>query len=312
MAEHWIEAAQALEIAGDPISLCTRLHAGLITARARTFSSAGQEAHGVAVPKKFWWATGRAALEQDWTSGDFSTWIDQRQQLFAFGVTFSLSSVLEMVPSDKRALIARNLSVAGSREWVPAKEARRLADDRFRPDLMTAGSAIVEQARLGFASARAVLAQGSTDGPTARDWDWDWEEREWDVPTWFWTGFTGADRSSQDWDIGRFAGRGQAPDKTRWITLSGVHFLRANIDALDPNSAPDKAPETSKGRPPKYDWPTAISTCWGRINRGELTVSSQSEVEKLLIEILRVGDDEPGESTVRPFARNIWVEVSKP
>ena len=310
MAEHWIEAAQALEIAGDRISLCTRLHAGLITARARTFSTAGQEARGVAVPKKFWWATGHEALEQDWTSGDFSTWIDRSQQLFAFGVTFPLSAVLEMVAFENRALIARKLSVAGSTDWVPAKEARRLAYDRFHHNPMTAGTAIVEHARLGFVGARAVLAQGSMGGPNESNWVW--EEREWDVPTWFWTEFTGANQSSQEWELGRFAGRGLAPDKTRWITLSGVHFHRASLDALDPFSAPVESPESNRGRKPKYDWPAAISTCWGRIYRGEPPVSSQADVEKLLIAILRVGDDEPGESTVRPFASQIWAEYSKP
>lgn len=310
MAEHWIEAAQALEISGDRISLCTRLHAGLIAARARTITVEGQTAHGATVPASFWWAKGHEALEQDWASGDFSTWIDREKQVFVFGVTFALSAVLEMMPFERRALIARELSVAGSPDWIPAKEARRLAYDKFRQNPMTAGTAIVEQARLGFVGARAVLAQGSMGGPNESDWTW--EEREWDVPTWFWTEFTAADQSSQDWELGRFAGRGLAPDKTRWITLSGVHFHRGSLDALDPNSPSVEAPESNRGRKVKYDWPAAISTCWGRIYRGEPPVSNQADVEKLLIAILRVGDVEPGESTVRPYASQIWAEYSKP
>lgn len=310
MAEHWIDAAEALEIAGDRISLCTRLYAGLIPARARTLTIDDKSADGATVPKSFWWAKGHAALEQDWASGDFSTAIDREKQVFAFGVTFSLSAVLEMVAFEDRALIARRLSAAGSGGWVSAKEARRLAYDRFRQNPMAAGSAIVEQARLGFISARAVLAQGAigSDG----EGGWKWEEREWDVPTWFWTGFTATNSSSQDWELGRFAGRGFAPDGTHWITLSGMHFHRASLNALDPNSQAIEAPESNRGRRPKYDWPAAVSTCWGRIFRGEPPVSSQSDVEKLLIAILRVGDDEPGESTVRPYASQIWAEYSKP
>lgn len=310
MAEHWIDATQALEIAGDRIALCTRLHAGLIAARARTLTMDGEEAHGVAVPKSFWWATGHEALEQDWASGDFSTWIDREKQVLAFGVTFPLSGILEMVTFEQRAMIAHKLSVAGSPDWIPAKEARRLAYDRFHHNPMMAGTAIVEQARLGFVGARAVLAQGAIGGPTESDWKW--EEREWDVPTWFWTEFTGADRSNQAWELGRFSGRGLAPDGTRWITLSGVHFHRASLNALDPNSAPVELSESNRGRKPKYDWPAAISACWGRIYRGEPPVSSQADVEKLLIDTLRVGDDEPGESTVRPYASQIWAEFSKP
>lgn len=65
MAEHWIDAAEALEIAGDRISLCTRLYAGLIPARARTLTIDDKSADGATVPKSFWWAKGHAALEQD-------------------------------------------------------------------------------------------------------------------------------------------------------------------------------------------------------------------------------------------------------
>lgn len=310
MAEQWIDAAQALEIAGDRIGLCTRLHAGLISARAGTLTMDGRTAIGATVPKSFWWAEGHAALDQDWVSGDFSTCIDQEKQVFAFGVTFPLSAVLEMVAFASRALIARSLSVAGSADWLPAKEARRLAYDRFRHNPMTAGNAILEQARLGFIGARAVLAQGAI-GSAGGD-DWKWEEREWNIPDWFWNEFTRTNSSSQEWELGRFTGRGLAPDKTRWITLSGVHFHRASLASLDPAAAPVETVEANRGRKPKYDWPAAISACWGRIYRGEPPVISQSEVEKLLIEILRVGDQEPGESTVRPFASQIWAEYSKP
>ena len=132
MAEHWIEAAQALEISGDRICLCTRLHAGLIAARARSMTIEGQTAHNATVPASFWWAKGHEAAEQDWASGDFSTWIDREKQVFVFGVTLALSAVLEIVAFENRALIARKLSVAGSTEWILAKDARRLAYDRFR------------------------------------------------------------------------------------------------------------------------------------------------------------------------------------
>lgn len=101
-------------------------------------------------------------------------------------------------------------------------------------------------------------------------------------------------------------------DGTRWITLSGVHFHRLSLASLGPAASQPDTPETNRGRKPKYDWPTAINTCWGRIYRGEPPVANQADVEKLLIDILRVGDDEPGESTVRPYARQIWAEHTKP
>jgi hypothetical protein len=231
-------------------------------------------------------------------------------QVFALGVTLPLSQILEMVAFEKRALIARQISVAGSADWLPAKEARRLAYENYGRHPQSAADAIMEIARLGFIGARAVLAQGEYSVRTNDRFTW--EEREWDVPTWFWTDFSAQGRSSQDWELGRFSGSGAAPDKTRKLTLSGVHFHRASLAALGPATEPAEAPAARGGRKPKYDWPVAINTCWGRIIRGEPPVTSQADVEKLLIQILAVGDDEPGESTVRPYASAIWAEYCKP
>lgn len=264
----------------------------------------GQEFHNVAVPQNFWWAKGHEALEQDWSSGDFYTWIEHKMQIFAFGVTFPLSAVLDMVAFEKRAIIARSLSVSGSPDWIPALQARRLAYDLFRYNPMSAGSAIVEQARLGFVSARAVLAQGSINGHG--DGNWSWEEREWDIPTWFWTGFTGAEHSRQDWELGRFSGRGTAPDRTRWITLSGVHFHRASLDCLAPVSAQTEASEEKRGRKPVYDWTAATRTVAIRLICGELIPEKQADVERAFIDALTKGDQGPNEATVRPYAKPLY------
>jgi hypothetical protein len=40
------------------------------------------------VPKEFWWAKGHRALDQNWTTGDFETWIKSTTRLRAFGVSF--------------------------------------------------------------------------------------------------------------------------------------------------------------------------------------------------------------------------------
>lgn len=309
MAEHWIEAAQALEIIGDPISLCTRLHAGLLRARAKSFSNAGAIQHDVAIAKEFWWAEGHEALDQNWRSGDFSTWIASAHQYHAFGVMFPLGDVLAMLPFERRAIIARQLSVAGSPDWLSAKDARQvLYTQLHNPGL--AGAAIVEQGRLGFVAARAVLAQGA--GPSTSSGRWDWEEREWDIPTWFWTEFTSHGSSNQDWALGRFSGKGRAPDGTRAITLSGIHFYRASLSDPAPAAEAYDAAPPNRGRKPKYDWTAAINECWGEVYRDGLTFTCQADVEKRLIAILAVGDDEPGESTVRPYASQIWAEYEKP
>lgn len=72
--------------------VCKRAHAEMMRARARRFCVGEECADNVDVPAKFWWAEGHQALEQDWESGDFSTWpswLNGSQQWRAFGVEWS-------------------------------------------------------------------------------------------------------------------------------------------------------------------------------------------------------------------------------
>jgi hypothetical protein len=103
MAQQWIAPAQALEIVTSKQALCVRLHAGLVSARARVFEMGQKRAQQVEVPKEFWWAEGHEALEANWNSGDFSTWIEGKAQCKAFGVQFGLDGLLEMLPVERRA-----------------------------------------------------------------------------------------------------------------------------------------------------------------------------------------------------------------
>jgi hypothetical protein len=159
MADQWIDAATAASIVANgpeeqtgKRSLCTRAHHGLIKARARFIisSSAGRSERRVRnalVPRDLWWAGEHEALKQDWASGDFSTWIDQRVQLQAFGVRFALDGLLDMLGPDRRPAIARSLSVVGSDEWVSTPDAIELVKGAIgdrEPKRF-----IVDQARLG-------------------------------------------------------------------------------------------------------------------------------------------------------------------
>jgi len=99
--EEWIGAARALTLLGmkqlpGTRTICNRAHAGLIKARATRFIRAGKSADNVDVPAEFWWAKGGEALSQNWTTGDFDTWIDHRIHLQAFGVTFRRSDIEQL------------------------------------------------------------------------------------------------------------------------------------------------------------------------------------------------------------------------
>ena len=65
------------------------------------------------------------------------------------------------------------------------------------------------------------------------------------------------------------------------------------------------------GRKPKYDWPAATLAVFGRIHRGDFKPQSQADIERALIDHLSEEQGGPSESTVRPYAKLIWLESQK-
>ncbi len=258
MADQWIDAGTALDVFGQQKAICERCHLGLVRSRALRFHKHHEELRDVELPRQFWWAEGHEALEQNWDIGDFSTWIDRTFHWRAYGVRFVLEDLLELTTFEERAAIRRRLSVAGNPAWVSAREARRFAYEQAGLQPTKAGSAIVDQCRLGFVSARAVQMRSAL-GQDPNDWRD--EAREWDVPLWFWADFTGPDGTSQNWDLGTFSGRGRGPAGLSWLTLNGVYFLRTSLDALLPSESQLEG-RTAKYEAPKPTLPDAELKRW--------------------------------------------------
>lgn len=235
MADQWLEAATALDVFGNRMAICERCHAGLIRTKAASFYRADDKQADAELPREFWWAEGHEALDQNWQTGDFSTWIDHKYHWQAFGIRFALDDLLKLIPFEEHAGVRRRLSVAGNPAWLSAREARRFAYQNARLQPVTAGKAVVEQCRLGFIVARAAEMRWAAG---SKQDDWTTEKREWDVPIWFWEGFTTQDASSHDWEQGRFAGRARGPQGYGWVTLNGVYFLRSSLDVLLPTATP--------------------------------------------------------------------------
>ncbi len=85
------------------LRICERAFAGLIRARAEQFHQGSRTFQNHDIPKEFWWAKGHEALNQDWAAGDFSTWIDQKFELKAFGVTFARADIERLLPTQAQA-----------------------------------------------------------------------------------------------------------------------------------------------------------------------------------------------------------------
>ncbi len=309
MAEQWISAHQALELSPNQYVLCNRLDIGLIRARAKIFQVDKETKTDCDVPHWFWWARGHAALESNWIAGDFSTWIEHKACCQAFGVEFNLADVLELMPVHERAATARRLSVMGNPDWIPAKEARQIGCTILGYAPNSAGDAIMELARLGFAVARAIEAEGAKDQIPA---GWTWQEREWDVPVWFWKDFFASRDSHVNWELGNFSKRGLSPQGPQKIVLSGLHFLRSSLVAeTQSTSTLEPEGQARRGPKPRYDWYAVTTAIWGDIYRGDFKPGNQAEIERAMQHRLAKGDKEPSESTVRPYASRIWNEYSK-
>jgi hypothetical protein len=102
--DEWIKAAEALAMLKPVFGeykarhrICERAHGGLIHARAEQFHIDKRVYPDWHIPKEFWWAEGRPALEQDWAAGDFSTWINDVKWK-AFGVTFTRPDIEKLLP----------------------------------------------------------------------------------------------------------------------------------------------------------------------------------------------------------------------
>ncbi|HVR90239.1 MAG TPA: hypothetical protein VHG29_03975 [Novosphingobium sp.] len=83
-----------------------------------------------------------------------------------------------------------------------------------------------------------------------------------------------------------------------------IEVMLHDIDGLD--SVTEEPSNLKSGRPAAYDWLEATNAIWAKLYGNELIPTVQADIEKALILHLRKGDAEPGQSTVRPFARAIW------
>lgn len=318
MAGQWIEANEAVRIvAGDPKdfyasdTILARTKVGLIRTKARLAVFDGREHENIELPTSFW-QEHYEVVEQKWERGDFRL-SNLLESVSAFGVCFDLVGLLDTLPAAQRPLIARSMSVAASLEWITAKAARAFAYNELSAQPVIAGAHLIEECRLGFVAARAVLMQRA-DGQ--RTDDWTVEQREWDVPDWFWRGFTIAGSSAQDWEQGGFRGFGPGPAGHCWMILTGVYFNRASLEAMLPlrptkTEAKIAAPTSSGGRPPAEYWDDLWCAIWGDIYRGDFQPGRQSDVEKRMLAWASDRDHELSPSSVKPRARKLFAAYNR-
>ncbi|WP_421850892.1 hypothetical protein [Novosphingobium sp.] len=136
----WLPAYEAYRLVCErngsveaDLSIARRAHAGQIRTLAeivikeqRTARSRKEivEEKRVELPKGFWWAEGEAALEQDWTTGDFATEVCDnfsgpgQYRWQAFGVRFERRGIEMMLTPAKSS---ESVSVVASYKEIAAQ-----------------------------------------------------------------------------------------------------------------------------------------------------------------------------------------------
>lgn len=292
------------------LAVCKRAHAGLLRSQAQLYLAPNQRLERALVPTEFWWAEGHEALDQDWARGDFSTWIERRFELKAFGVEFDFEGIRSMLTPQKAASAARELSVVGDPNWLSAKAARTFVFDRFKHNPASAGPALIDHCKLGFVPARAVLMQRSRNGDNR---NFNLEVREWDVPHWFWQNLTEPGKGTQDWERGLFTAHGSSPEGVFTCCLSGMHFEAAALEALAAGKPQSNSGSivSGVGRPPKEWWADLWCAVWGQVVHGELTPKNQADIERSMLDWVAERGETVAESTIKPMAKKVWLEWNR-
>jgi hypothetical protein len=215
--DEWVRAADAVAtlkgiLAEYParLRICERAHAGLVRARAEQFHQGKQVIQNHEIPKEFWWAEGHEALEQDWAAGDFSTWIEHRIQLRAFGVTFARSDIEKVVHPNRR-----KFSSVGIAE----------EDDRIVEKL----EAVVPSAALSYK--QAILDLRDDDRVSFRGPALELRESLREI----------LDFLAPDNEVTRGAGYVQEKDRTGPTMKQKVRFIMKKKDKRSSSDAPEQA-----------------------------------------------------------------------
>jgi hypothetical protein len=219
-----MSAARAYEIvsAVAPLrvrtAICSRANDGLIRARARRLLWGNESTDNSEVPPKFWWGRGELALTQNWGSGDFETWIDQRIHCRAYGVEFFREDIEAMVPAPSPRT-PLNRSEPGN--YAPAHDCLSELRKTLGCDDFEAQRLIIRACRTGLLSARCETIWWSVKDRYGRRED---NESGVAIPDWFWEHCLNGPDTVLNWMSGRFAGKGMIDGDEYKVRISGVQF----------------------------------------------------------------------------------------
>lgn len=301
--------------------ICARACDGIIVAKAQTLIWGAERRSDIEIPDAFWWARGHAALTQNWETGDFETWINQRVHCRAYGVTFLNSDIRAMVPANGAASAGQDAKTPGAMtdDFLSAAEASRhvekalgLSRDRAADLIKRYCAADLLRSRCEKISVTIKNRYGSVeDEGDATELD----HQIWENISFAWGGV-------EDWAGGRFVGRILDDGEERKVRLRGVRFSASDIADLIAAEEPAEsiAAEEPKataanvvtgGRPPAVFWDALWAEICRALYLGDLKPERQADIERAMLAFVEERGFDAGVSTIRPRARKLWRAISQ-
>lgn len=231
--DEWLTAADTMAQVGGAmgqhtaaLTICGRAHDELVRTRAERFIKHQASFEHVELPSQFWWAEGHEARDQNWVSGDFSTWINRTYQWKAYGVRFNRADIEALLPKRERATFPR--TQPGN--YAPAATCLRELQTALGCSSETAEQLILRACRAGVVPARCADMR-------CRVLDRHGEHESGDtdvaVPQWFWEDCLDSKDAILNWKSGRFAGSGLVDGDLYKAIVSGLEFQVGAIVELE-------------------------------------------------------------------------------
>ncbi len=303
-------------------AICARAHDGILTSYARVFICDEDRREDCQIPAGFWWARGQAALEQNWTSGDFETWIDKRHHCRAYGVTFNEYELDQMLPSRTESLRAERVAGQG---YALASSARAELVKSASCTEREAEAEILRRCRTGLIHARCqTLSIDISDESDSRFA----EQEEVGVPNWFWEKCLSSADTVLDWSANTFAGKGFVNGQALRARLRGVEFHVSDIVGMEnslrkyvagiegPNVPSDNAAErkSAGGRKMTQKWVDWVAELADYIHHEGIPEGQGSDGMDAMIaaidqRLINRNLEGPGRTTVQPAVRSILIRL---
>lgn len=243
MSDGYISAAEAFDrldglVVGSPAyTICPRARDGILTARAKVFFWGDERHEDCEIPKWFWWAGAESALEQNWKSGDFSTWIDQKVHCRAYGVMFREDEIDAIVPRTDKA---------NSRSFADCVDCVEVLCERAAIDPETAVRRLIQHCAAGLVDSRCSRFwwRISDRYESQRE-----DETAGPVPDWFWEQCADHPDTIFDWRSGKVSSRSYIEDDHYKVIVEGLQFGNegvAELAAMLGTNAASGAPEPAE------------------------------------------------------------------